>query len=125
MIEDGRVRRLILMEGIGGWPVHVQISDKAAAAIEKALDRLQRRAAMSGDGDNGGVHQYPGRICSDCGRKFGRRMPEAATWSMGECHLCGRSGPVTQPRDFGNLKPGWEAAWTRDAPSRAKAGDAS
>jgi hypothetical protein len=53
---------------------------------------------------------YPTWICSACGTKYGRRAPAIATWSVGECDICGRTKPVTEPRDFGHLKHGWHLA---------------
>jgi hypothetical protein len=51
---------------------------------------------------------YPQWICSDCGVKHGRRVPIMATWHVGECGVCGLAGMVTEPRDFGHLKDGWQ-----------------
>lgn len=47
--------------------------------------------------------EYPGWICSECGRHFGRRVPDMATWHEGDaCGWCGSDAvPVTEPRDFG------------------------
>lgn len=53
---------------------------------------------------------YPQWICSPCGREFGRREAGLSTWHEGDaCDLCGADVPVTEPRDFGHLKPGWDA----------------
>jgi hypothetical protein len=62
--------------------------------------------------DTSRVHPsgYPEWICSDCGTKYGRRAPTIATWSVGECDICGRTKPVTEPSDYGNLKHGWHLA---------------
>lgn len=58
---------------------------------------------------------YPHAICLDCGHKHGRpRAPSAAIgmWN-GECGWCGKTGPVTSPRDFcfpeytGDTPEGW------------------
>ena len=51
---------------------------------------------------------YPTWVCSDCGEKHGRRTHKEATWHVNTCDLCGREAYVTEPRDFGHLKPGWE-----------------
>jgi hypothetical protein len=51
---------------------------------------------------------YPQWICSPCGRRHGRSQPELATWHDGRCDICGAAAAVTEPRDFGHLKPGWE-----------------
>lgn len=50
---------------------------------------------------------YPEWICSSCGRTHGRHPPLMSTWHQGECEICGCASEVTQPRDFGQLKPGW------------------
>lgn len=52
--------------------------------------------------------QYPSVICNDCGRKHGRRECGMATWSVDKCDVCGETKPVTQPRDFGGLREGWD-----------------
>ena len=53
---------------------------------------------------------YPAFICGDCGDKQGRHSPdEGTTWHIGTCDLCGAEKvAVTEPRDFGHLKDGWE-----------------
>ena len=51
---------------------------------------------------------YPASICADCGEKRGRRPCGIATWTMGVCDLCGRPEMVTEPRDYGHLKPTWK-----------------
>ncbi len=43
-------------------------------------------------------------VCLDCGKKYGRRLPDMATWHKGKCNICGKEKNVTQPRDFGHLK---------------------
>jgi hypothetical protein len=48
---------------------------------------------------------YPAEICDDCGVQLGRRAPDFATWSMGECGWCGARVPTTEPRDFGFPPP--------------------
>lgn len=53
---------------------------------------------------------YPEWICSDCGDKHGRRKCGIATWHMSVCDVCGKEAFVTEPRDFGHLKDGWEKA---------------
>lgn len=58
---------------------------------------------------------YPDWICSDCGHRHGRGWPEGhcATWHIDTCGLCGQHKRVTEPRDFGHLKPGWEKEITK------------
>jgi len=58
---------------------------------------------------------YPGVICATCGKTHGRRghAGTATTWYPGTCDICGAYGDVTEPRDFGHLKPTWKAATVR------------
>jgi ribosomal protein L37AE/L43A len=55
---------------------------------------------------------YPDWICAECGRKHGKRPegnPYGATWHIDECGICGTGGvEVTEPRDFGHLREGWD-----------------
>lgn len=53
---------------------------------------------------------YPSWICCYCGQKYGNRSWGIATWHIGTCDICGEKTAVTEPRDFGNLKSGWEKA---------------
>lgn len=53
---------------------------------------------------------YPAWICSDCGEKWGRRECGVSTWHPDTCSLCGKETMVTEPRDYGHLKEGWEKA---------------
>ena len=41
-------------------------------------------------------------ICADCGGKYGKYLPDAATWHTGKCDNCGKNNiAVTEPRDYG------------------------
>ncbi len=51
---------------------------------------------------------YPAWICSPCGSKYGRRECGIATWHTDECDVCGEHRAVTEPRDYGHLKDGWQ-----------------
>lgn len=51
---------------------------------------------------------YPAWICYECGEKHGRRECGIATWHPDECGICGKFTNVTEPRDFGHLKDGWQ-----------------
>lgn len=53
---------------------------------------------------------YPTWICDACGQRLGRGWPNGhvATFHFGRCDVCGREDRVTQPRDYGHLKDGWE-----------------
>lgn len=53
--------------------------------------------------DNNSRGDYPEWVCVPCGKKYGRSVPELATLHEGVCGVCGESGPVTEPRDFGHL----------------------
>ena len=46
-------------------------------------------------------------VCADCGTEHGNRQPQYATWHMGTCGVCGNHAAVTEPRDFGYLRPSW------------------
>jgi len=57
------------------------------------------------------IDQYPEWICSSCGAKHGNRMLDRVTcWHMGTCDICCITASVTEPRDFGHLKDGWQVA---------------
>jgi len=51
---------------------------------------------------------YPAWICASCGLKHGNRPAGVATWHLDKCGVCGEMRSVTEPRDFGHLKAGWE-----------------
>ena len=54
---------------------------------------------------------YPDWICKTCGCLHGNRPngnPYGATWHIEECGICGEKTQVTEPRDFGHLKEGWD-----------------
>lgn len=51
--------------------------------------------------------EYPSWICKNCGDLHGRRAVGVATWHAGRCDVCGKTAFVTEPRDFGGLKPTW------------------
>lgn len=57
---------------------------------------------------------YPAWICEDCGEEHGRRECGIATWHPDECGICGEYAYVTEPRDYGHLKDGWEKAVKHD-----------
>lgn len=54
----------------------------------------------------------PSWVCSECGNKYGHGMPEGHVCTMHNdvCGVCGKQKAVTQPRDFGYLKPEWRLA---------------
>lgn len=54
--------------------------------------------------------EYPAWVCDGCGEKWGRRIPTACTMHMGHCGICQNFLTVTEPRDYGHLRPGWESA---------------
>ena len=51
---------------------------------------------------------YPEAICLACGTEHGHQEVGRATWTVGTCDICGREEMLTEPRDFGHLKPTWE-----------------
>ena len=55
------------------------------------------------------MSDYPSVICLDCGITYGRRaLGGCTTWYPGTCGVCGNETAVTEPRDFGHLKPEWK-----------------
>ena len=52
----------------------------------------------------------PAWVCYECGPKHGRKTPGLATWHEDQCGICGETKLCTEPRDFGHLRSGWEAA---------------
>lgn len=61
------------------------------------------------------TNKYPDWICHDCGAKHGRRpMGGISTWHQGICGVCGSNAPVTEPRDYGHLRHGWNQAVAHD-----------
>jgi hypothetical protein len=48
-------------------------------------------------------------VCHPCGMKYGRRTDpgSASTIHHGRCDVCGQPATVTQPRDYGHLRPEW------------------
>jgi hypothetical protein len=56
-------------------------------------------------------NKYPDWICNTCGKNYGNRPegnPYGATYHINECGICGKTTEVTEPRDFGHLKKGWD-----------------
>jgi hypothetical protein len=51
---------------------------------------------------------YPEWVCNPCGRKYGNGPVALATWHQDVCGICGELTGVTEPRDFGHLKDGWQ-----------------
>lgn len=51
---------------------------------------------------------YPEAICSDCGKKYGRKIPDLATFYPATCGVCKQEKICTEPRDYGHLKNGWQ-----------------
>lgn len=61
---------------------------------------------------------YPSYICHDCGVEWGSWYVRSeyvgpphwcSTMHMGVCDLCGKVDiAVTEPRDYGHLKKGWD-----------------
>ena len=61
---------------------------------------------------------YPAWICSDCGKRLGRRQPRQATWHDDTCGWCGEVRACTEPRDYGYpASPGAIAAIGSPPPS--------
>lgn len=61
--------------------------------------------------------QYPTWICWHCGDKYGNRPCGVATWHPDTCDICGLEDvAVTEPRDFGHLRDGWQNQKTTTKP---------
>jgi uncharacterized membrane protein len=59
----------------------------------------------------------PDWSCNTCGEKWGRwwenetytgPTPHFATYHIGKCDICGETKAVTEARDFGYLRKGWD-----------------
>ena len=51
----------------------------------------------------------PAWVCADCGVLYGRLIKDhCSTWHVEPCSVCGTETMVTEPRDFGYLKPEWK-----------------
>lgn len=59
----------------------------------------------------------PNWVCHDCGEKWGRwweegkyngPSPHFATYHINECEVCSKTTSVTEARDFGFLRTGWD-----------------
>jgi hypothetical protein len=61
--------------------------------------------------------QQPDWVCHDCGQLWGRWYEDGeyfgpsthcATYHNSRCGVCTRVVPVTEPRDYGFLRRGWQ-----------------
>jgi hypothetical protein len=55
--------------------------------------------------------EQPDWVCRDCGIKYSLRnklVSLISTWHDDICGVCGKSTSVTEPRDFGYLRPEWK-----------------
>lgn len=59
----------------------------------------------------------PNWVCSSCGEKWGRwwengdyvgPTPHFATYHMDDCSVCGKHKSVTEARDYGFMRKGWD-----------------
>jgi len=62
-------------------------------------------------------HLQPNWVCRDCGEKWGRwwdgseytgPSPHCATFHEDACGVCGETKSVTEARDYGYLRDGWD-----------------
>lgn len=60
-------------------------------------------------GPRPGDDAYPTWVCFECGEKYGRHAPGICTVHEDVCGICGKTVPVTEPRDFGHLRDEWRA----------------
>ena len=52
--------------------------------------------------------RYPDWLCAACGKRLGRaESNKYASWHLDRCGVCKEQTLVTEPRDFGHLKPNW------------------
>lgn len=55
--------------------------------------------------------EYPEYVCQTCGYAWGRfpKLNRISCWHNGQCGICSAvEVPVTEPRDFGHLRKGWQ-----------------
>jgi len=61
--------------------------------------------------------EQPDWVCDDCGVKWGNVWDgetysgprlHCATYHEGECDVCHKERPVTEARDYGYLRTGWQ-----------------
>jgi hypothetical protein len=59
---------------------------------------------------------YPEWVCYECGLKYGKHvgLDRVVSYHLNQCGVCGKVCSVTEPRDFGHLKDGWEHEPQRD-----------
>lgn len=59
----------------------------------------------------------PDWVCDDCGQKWGRwweqgdytgPVPHFATYHIDTCNVCSKTKSVTEARDYGYLRSGWD-----------------
>jgi len=60
--------------------------------------------------------KQPDWVCHDCGQQWGRwydngsylgPSKHCATYHVNRCEVCGQEKPVTEARDYGYLREGW------------------
>lgn len=63
----------------------------------------------------------PDWVCNDCGQEWGRwwegsvytgPVPHCATYHESICGVCGKTKGVTEARDYGYLRVGWQPVVT-------------
>lgn len=61
--------------------------------------------------------KQPNWVCHDCGQLWGRwyedgeyfgPQPHYATYHTSKCNVCHQEKPVTEARDYGFLRRGWD-----------------
>ena len=53
-------------------------------------------------------------VCTECGCKYGKYSAGCSSMWTGTCHVCGKTKPVTEVRDFGYLQQGIDALQKKD-----------
>ena len=59
------------------------------------------------------AENQPAWVCHDCGIFHGRRLCGIATFHTDKCGVCNKTTTVTEPRDYGYLKAGWDERCTK------------
>jgi crossover junction endodeoxyribonuclease RusA len=88
--------------------------DKENPRVELAIRRMSYmwpplKAVMDAAQRIAPDPDYPMWICADCAEKYGHHAIDIATWHEDTCGVCGRVTVVTEPRDAGHLKDGWQS----------------
>jgi len=90
------------------WARSEGIPEPATCTEAYLLRLIEQMRDIAKQGMENKYTHYPTWICHNCGIKYGKRACGVATWHMDICDVCGKETEVTEPRDFGHLKDGWQ-----------------